>query len=448
VKEFDWSLHEEAESYLRSLVDRFLRRHAIASGLASMIESATSTYFVDWVDHMVLPEEWIDEAKLASLGFKARTDLDGTKVHGVDGSVLFPLTVGPTHQIHLVIKVEDMSRFVEAHRLTGQVEGSPGEAYRCLPLKEENGLVLCAAERRGPPGFKTGISDDGPAYWRALDAFKGRRRRFEKAEEGVEALKTIISASLEDLEAPRVADAFFRAERQFWQSRNIAGQVQAARQDSLGLGWANHDHHTFRSSRGSFASLIEVLEMMGFRPRERYHAGAKAGWGAQIMEQPVQGTVVFTDVDLGQEETRGDFAHEGLSPKEGLGTVGMWVELHGESMLEAGLHHLAARFRFDDLTSDIKARGVEMMKPFSDFPFLRQAFTKGERWMPIEGNVPRLVGRGAITSDQAATFLTERAIGSHLENIQRGQGFKGFNQDSVSAIIRATDPRGKEAGGA
>ena len=32
------------------------------------------------------------------------------------------------------------------------------------------------------------------------------------------------------------------------------------------------------------------------------------------------------------------------------------------------------------------------------------------------------------------------AIGSHLELIQRSEGFRGFNQSSVSAIIKATNP--------
>ena len=32
------------------------------------------------------------------------------------------------------------------------------------------------------------------------------------------------------------------------------------------------------------------------------------------------------------------------------------------------------------------------------------------------------------------------AVGSHLELIQRSEGFKGFNQRSVSAIILATNP--------
>jgi len=42
--------------------------------------------------------------------------------------------------------------------------------------------------------------------------------------------------------------------------------------------------------------------------------------------------------------------------------------------------------------------------------------------------------------------VSEGALGSHLENLQRRGGFKGFNQKSVSAIIQATDPRAQGHG--
>jgi len=48
---------------------------------------------------------------------------------------------------------------------------------------------------------------------------------------------------------------------------------------------------------------------------------------------------------------------------------------------------------------------------------------------------------GWIDSDQHARFLREGAIGSHLENLQRREGYKGFNQKSVSAILQVVDPR-------
>ena len=82
-----------------------------------------------------------------------------------------------------------------------------------------------------------------------------------------------------------------------------------------------------------------------------------------------------------------------------------------------------------------------MMKPFSDFEFLRQAFTEGERWPVRRERLEPLLANALITREQFERFLTEGAIGSHLENLQRHGGFKGFNQKSVSAIITATDPR-------
>ena len=88
------------------------------------------------------------------------------------------------------------------------------------------------------------------------------------------------------------------------------------------------------------------------------------------------------------------------------------------------------------------------MKPFSDFEFLRQAFTEGERWPVQRARAERLWAAGLITREQCDQFEREGAIGSHLENLQRHGGFKGFNQKSVSAIISATDPRKQSAGSA
>ena len=57
----------------------------------------------------------------------------------------------------------------------------------------------------------------------------------------------------------------------------------------------------------------------------------------------------------------------------------------------------------------------------------------------------RLAAAGLITRAQCEQFIREGAIGSHLENLQRHGGFKGFNQKAVSAIIAATDPRKQAA---
>ncbi|MCA9291092.1 MAG: hypothetical protein KDA25_08185, partial [Phycisphaerales bacterium] len=223
--------------------------------------------------------------------------------------------------------------------------------------------------------------------------------------------------------------------------RNRAARVQKSRQDELGLGWANHDHHTYRSSRAGFRSLIEVLEKLGFVCRERFYAGAEAGWGAQVLEQPECRFVIFADVDLSEDEIIGDFAHTGLEPASSLGTVGLWIGLHGESMLQAGMHHLECQFDFEGLRDQLQSAGVNTMQPFTELPYLRQAFTEGERWAVAEPRLRRLLDAGLITSMQANQFRMQGALGSHLENLERHDGYKGFNQHGVSDIIDRTDPR-------
>jgi hypothetical protein len=188
------------------------------------------------------------------------------------------------------------------------------------------------------------------------------------------------------------------------------------------------------------------METLGYVCRERFYAGDEAGWGAQIMEQPHSGLVAFLDVDLLPRETVIDFAHDPLPETDRLGTVGLWCALHGESILEAGMHHLEAQVEFDRLRVDLAALGIDTMKPFSDSHHLRQAFTRGERWAVDPARLAHLRSSGSITEEQFQAFSTNGAIGSHLQNLQRREGYKGFNQHNVSTIIKETDPRRQIAG--
>ena len=276
---------------------------------------------------------------------------------------------------------------------------------------------------------------------RARELWRTRKRDFADDALGVKHAFDRLEAVLALVDRDAACELFFAEERRFWEARNRAARIQKRRQDHLGLGWGNHDHHTFRSSREHFAVLIEFLLGLGFQKRERYYAGAEAGWGAQISEQPAAGIVVFADVDLMPDETQIDFSTQRLPAARKLGTVGLWCALHGDSFLRAGMHHLEARFDFALLRDQLAREGVNTMKPFSDFEFLRQAFTEGERWSVQPARVQRLLDQGLITQAQADGFLRDGAIGSHLENLQRKGGFKGFNQKSVSVIISATDPR-------
>ena len=159
------------------------------------------------------------------------------------------------------------------------------------------------------------------------------------------------------------------------------------------------------------------------------------------MENSEAGLTLFLDVDLAPEEVNIDFTVTALEERDTLGTVGLWCALHGDSILKAGMHHLAALFEFDRLTTDISEFNVKYMAPFSDFAYLKQAFSTAERWQVDPVRIKNLLDANRITDKQADTFLNQGSVGSHLENIQRREGYKGFNKKNVSAIIREIDPR-------
>src|SRR5205807_7098139 len=235
---------------------------------------------------------------------------------------------------------------------------------------------------------------------KARELWQTRQRLFEDDTEGYRSAMATLDRVLGLVGRDLACHAVFEGERNYWQRRNRAAQFQKQRQDRLGLGWANHDHHTFRSSRRHFLDLMRVMEKLGFEWRERFYAGAQAGWGAQILEQPVEGIVVFADVDLMPEETEIDFSRQPLPPPARLGTIGLWVGLHGESFLEAGMHHLEARFDFALVREQLKSLNVAGMPPFSDFEFLKQAFTEGERWLVRREHAEKLRREGLITEEQ------------------------------------------------
>ncbi len=448
---FEWLRYPRAEAFVAECLSKFAAAMPQVGTLSADVLVHSSSRFVDWLDHLVLIDGPDLQHELADLGFEPEeVPTDPGHVVFYHPAASFPrillrqkATSAQGTTVAAAIQVEDISLFLMTHRLSAAIEGSLVSPLRRACLWQANGREILAVERRGHSGFvPIAMPPEYPTrYLDAYERWATRPRIFEDERTGMEQTLELARALVSDMGTDTAAWIAFSAERAYWQQRNHAAQVQKARQDKLGLGWANHDHHTFRSSRHVFPLLIEILETFGFRRRERFYAGAQAGWGAQVMEQPVCRFAVFADVDLTPDEVEGDFAHNPLPPRQELGTVGLWCALHGEAMLSAGLHHLAARLDFEATAEALAHQGVDSMRPFSDFSYLRQAFTRGERWKVAPDRLDRLVSSGQLDERQRATFADGGAIGSHLENIQRGEGFKGFNQQTVSDIIRRTDPR-------
>jgi len=441
---FDWPLAFAAEDFLRQAVARFLGRNRFAQILSTRMTQETGTDFFEWIDYLTLTED--AAAQLQELGFeheKIETPHGETVFRHPRASLPRVILQSSAPDSVIALRPENVADFVAAHSLIGRIEGSPFSRLRRVLVSAENGTRLEAIERNGYRGFISAPLHfaDLKSILEARELWRIRRRRCGSDTAGFAEARDILTDVIKLVGEDLACQFFFEEERRYWEIRNHAAQIQKRRQDQLGLGWGNHDHHTFRCSRQHFVDVVQFFSRLGFNKRERYYAGAEAGWGAQIMEQPNIGIVVFVDVDLMPEETGVDFSAVRLSAARKLGTVGLWVGLHGESFLEAGMHHLEARFDFDALREQLAREGVRMMKPFSDFQFLRQAFSEGERWAVSPARLDALRRAELITPDQAEKFAREGALGSHLENLQRRGGFKGFNQKSVSVIISATDPR-------
>ncbi|MDB6067050.1 MAG: hypothetical protein JWR26_3258 [Pedosphaera sp.] len=446
-KQFDWPVAFGAEKFLQERVAAFLKLNSFAQRLSDRMRDETGTDFFEWIDHLELSVG--DEELLRKEGFVTDASADEADNRTVlqHPRATLPrviLEAGAKQNPSVIaLRPEHVADFVAKHDLAGDIEGAPFSRYRRFKVSEENETRLEAVERCGYRGFVPAPLYPGQlkGIIKAKELWKTRKRNFANDAAGFQFAERLLNQSIPLVGRDLTCQIFFEVERAYWESRNRAARVQKARQDRLGLGWGNHDHHTFRSSREHFVDLNEFLLKLGFEKRERYYAGSEAGWGAQISEQPTVGIVVFADVDLMADEKQIDFSNDRLPAATNLGTVGLWVGLHGESFLGAGMHHLEARFDYQLLREQLKAEGINSMNPFSNFEFLRQAFTEGERWQVSRERAERLLAAKLITPEQFEKFMNEGAIGSHLENLQRHGGFKGFNQKSVSVVIAATDPR-------
>jgi hypothetical protein len=442
---FYWQRHAAAEQMLLDILNDFARQTTDLAGLRHRMTEQASCRLFDWVDYLQLPDTPALRQQLNSLGFVRQADTEHAAFY--HPGALLPAVVLTARiasgQGGVALRVDSVADFLQANNLSASIEGSPLSPLRRAVFGSEGGVELSVVERRGSLGYDPATSPQPwlQDYLTACDLWQTRTRHGIDEDRLWAATFHLAEQLVARLGVDLAAHVVCLGERCYWQVRNETGRFQKSRQDVLGLGWGNHDHHTFRSSRRHFARLVTLFSRLGFVVRERFYAGEQAGWGAQVMENRVAGLSLFLDVDLAPQEIETDFSCEALPERETLGTVGLWCALHGDSIFGAGMHHLAARCDFDRLITDLARRDVQYMAPFSDFPWLKQAFSTAERWTVDASRLTKLVADKMLTPEQVDKFLAEGAVGSHLENIQRCEGYKGFNKNNVSAIIRKTDPR-------
>ncbi len=448
---FNWQPQPQAQKLVTELVAAFLAKNSHAADLSALMKSQTGTRFADWLDYLQVPNSPQIRARLVETGFSHHPQ-PGARDHFVHNGAMFPsIILSDSPVTRAGIKVDSVADFLATWRLEHRIEGEPFGQFRQALAYHGTYADLYIVERHGSRAFVPAhhSADKIVASLRHLERFRNRHRDFGVDDQadirGFTHTEHLIDDAVRDLGSDWACDLFFQGERDFWQRRCRAARIQKARQDVLGLGWANHDHHTYRSSRHCYPQLVRCLEKLGFKDRERFYAGLDAYWGAQVLEHPVAGLTIFADVDITPDELMEDFPHNGFKssiPGGKLGTIGLWCELHGEAFLQAGMHHVECQFDWHALKDQLERDAqVKMMDPFTTFPYLRQAFTEGDRWPVDPRRIDMLLNKSLITTAEAAQFKATGAVGSHLENLERNDGFKGFNQEGVSDIISRTDPR-------
>jgi hypothetical protein len=444
-QEFDWKPQPRAAAWLGEVIARAEIDNPGIAAFSRRLLHETGTRLVDWLDEVAVEGTLELLTDLESCGFTRRNGAGGTSYWRHPGG-LFPwVRLHGAPRTTLFLKVDSVVDFLMVHGLVHHpIEGELGASIRQALAIAGSNAELFVREKHDSV-LETPRTVQPAAIEHHRQAFLLRPRHDLDPEIGFARCSELIASARADLGDSYACDLFFRAERRYWAARSLAGRWQKARQDALGLGFANHDHHTYRSSRECFKALIRTLEALGLHCRERFYAGTQAGWGAQVMEHEVLGVAVFADVDLSPDEVTGDFAHSGLQAKDKLGTVGLWCRLHGEAFLAAGMHHLECQFDFDAVTAQLARQGISCMPPFTNFPYLKQAFTQGEHWPIDPRRLDALLTAGQISNVQAESFRAHGALGSHLEILERNHGYKGFNQTGISDIISRTDPRRADA---
>lgn len=432
-----------AAEFFEELFQDFAAQNPLVRNLEARFLETAGVRIQNLADHWILPEDPELRAKLPEWGLTETTLPEGDKVWKCLGARLPDLRFKAKRTTPcLALIVENAEDFAVSNQLDLHAcHGDAESAYQCAHLALDNGELMPIV-RNGCNGYAPGTlsEEEREALAVVRERFANRRRSGEESAVIAQTIQ-LVEEAIALIGRDRAADEFFLAERNYYLKRNAAARWQLEQQNRIGIGWANHDHHTYRSSRASFRALIRLFNLMGFYARERFYAGDEAGWGAQVMEHPVSRVVIFADVDVAPEELEVDFANTDLPERNTLGTIGLWCALHTSSVAEAGMHHLECEYDFERAVALLNANGRPVMPPFTDLPLLKQAFTVAESWKVAPERAKTLVERGFLTPEQAQKFLAQGAAGSHLEILQRWEGFKGFNKTGVSAIIRDTDAR-------
>jgi hypothetical protein len=413
--------HARASAFVAATLEHAFERLPVTRVLADDLLEKCGVRLCDLIDHVGLP----DQALPAALGWRE----DGAGVWRLRGH---PNLVSAP-RLTVALRVEDLDRFSSQFAIGTQAEAdfpAPSRRVRvdardeiCIDVVERNGRVDYA-KRRVP-------------QWRAQQArmhqqiFRTRRRSFRTAYSGLSETLRLVLAAVSDLGATWACDLFLRAEREYWQRRCTAGFLQWRRQQSVGIGWSNADHHGYVASRLHFLQTIDVFAALGFELGEVISAG---DWASQVLRHAGLNACVAVDVDLGPQERPDNIRKSPLNPLIWHGAAGLWSALHGESLLDGGLQRLGCRFDRGAIARLLRADAIDLLAPTSSRAAFFQQPTAAEVHPVDPKRVARLERAEFLNADQARVFAQEGALGAQMVIVERNDGFTGFDQPMTPPV--------------
>ena len=264
--QFEWKRWPDTEAFVGRLIATALEGHPFAARLAERMMAEAGTPFEVWVDHLVVTGTSAVARTLSSLGYERQPGhyAVGVPVYAHPGGIFPRIALyssagsgnGSTAigVRDVAIKVESIAAFSRAHDLGLEILGYALGPYRSalIPGDRTNLVVI---ERRGYLGFepfpgelaregrmKPHAARDALA---ARDVWLARRRRFDDDAQGFDVTEATLNTVIELAGSADLAcHLIFEVERDYWQSRNRAAQVQKARQDQAraGLGEPRPSH--------------------------------------------------------------------------------------------------------------------------------------------------------------------------------------------------------------
>jgi hypothetical protein len=433
-----WTAHPEAELFVRSLLERAFDGCAEAHVFQLRLLDACAIRLRDILDHIAVPP---DVGGYEEAGWK-QIEIGVWRHFG--GS--FPDVLERNH-LGVGFKVESVDQLTRALGIDAPVEGAPHGPFRRVRVFSGAGAYFDAVERHGWAGVDAPLIGARRIARARLhqQIFRTRPRPFRRASLALSMTKRLATAAIADLGKHWACALFMQAEREYWSQKSNAGALQRRRQDKFGVGWCNIDHYTYACSREHFDATVSLLERLGYERRELLYAGARAGWGAMVLEQPALRSAVLVKMDMTPEDLIRGGVPGSLSPLTVHNRVGVWTALHGESMLEGGLSYAAGLYDCQGLQDYLSREDVAMSASPRDDARLHQTRTRGERRAVDPKRVDALERSGHLAGAEADDLRFNGAEAAQLEGLQRSDGFKGFRQTVAGDTLKPLDHRRNES---